>query len=120
MWNRELAPRGEFNWRIIRPSHVPMVAVIFTTQEVRDVLPPITTNDDEEWTDVLKRCDTLRQEVSRNIYVDSMIRIVTDTEIYIIKRDERRLWTRSMAREDAEATLVQMMYLQEQATKETV
>jgi len=44
-----------------------------------------------------------------------MIRVVSDTDIYIIKRDERRLWTRSMAREDAEATLLQAMNLQEAA-----
>jgi hypothetical protein len=63
---------------------------------------------------VLDRCSkALRQEVSRRIYIDNMVRVVTDTEIYIIKRDERRLWTRSMAREDAEATLVQAMHLQE-------
>jgi len=57
--------------------------------------------------------DALRMPVNQRIYIDSMVRVVTDTEIYIIKRDERRLWTRSMAREDAEATLLQAMYLQE-------
>ena len=51
--------------------------------------------------------------MSRQIYIDNMVRVVADTEICIIKRDERMLWTRSMAREDAEATLVQAMYLQE-------
>lgn len=113
-WNREIAPGGEFRWHIIRPSRVPMIAVVFTTQEVRDPLPDLRLTDEEEWATVLKRCsDALKQEVSRRIYIDNMVRVVTDTEIYIIKRDERRLWTRSMAREDAEATLVQAMHLQE-------
>ncbi len=116
MWNRELAPEGEFYWRVLRPSNVPIIAVVFTTQEVGDALPMITSADDEEWHEVLKRCDNaLKQPVSRRVYIDSMVRVVTDTEIYIIKRDERRLWTRSMAREDAEATLVQAMHLQEEA-----
>lgn len=121
IWNRELAPAGEFSWRILRPARVPMIAVIFTTQEVGDVLPPITSTDDEEWSAVLRRCaDALQQPVSHSIYVNSMVRVVTDTEIYMIKRDERRLWTRSMAREDAEATLVQAMYLQEKFMRENV
>ncbi len=120
-WNRELAPDGEFNWRVIRPLDVPMIAVVFTTQEIGDVLPSTNSSADEEWRAVLERCsDVLKQTVSRRIYVDSMIRVVDETEIYIIKRNERRLWTRSMAREDAEATLVRAMYLQEQTLKETV
>jgi hypothetical protein len=55
----------------------------------------------------------LLQPVSRKVYVDGMIRVVSDTDIIIIKRNERRLWTRSLAREDAEATLLQAMRLQE-------
>lgn len=115
MWNQEIAPEGEFRWRVIRPPHIPMIAVVFTTQEVGDPLPAIGTADEqEEWDSVLDRCsEVLKQEVSHHIYIDNMVRVVTDTEIYIIKRDERRLWTRSLAREDAEATLVQLMYLQE-------
>jgi len=114
MWNREISPEGEFHWRIIRSPHIPMIAVVFTTQEIGDTLPAIDTTEEQEWASVLRRCsDALKQEISRRIYVDSMVRVVTDTEIYIIKRDERRLWTRSMAREDAEATLVQAMHLQE-------
>jgi hypothetical protein len=121
IWNRELAPEGEFFWRVLRPAHVPMIAVIFTTQESGDPLPTVIAPDDEEWQEVLKRCgEALKQPVSRRVYIDSMVRAVTDTEIYIIKRDERRLWTRSMAREDAEATLVQVMHLQEEAMREIV
>lgn len=110
MWNREIAPKGEFHWRIIRPTHVPMIAVVFTTQEIGDTLPAIDTTDEQGWARVLS---ALKQDISRRIYIDSMVRVVTDTEICIIKRDERRLWTRSMAREDAEATLVQAMHLEE-------
>ena len=114
MWNRELAPDGEFCWRIIRPSHIPMIVVVFSAQDKGDVPLSVETSDDEEWIDVLKQCsEALRQPVSRRIYTDMMIRVVTDTDIFIIKRDERRLWTRSMAYEDAEATLLQAMNLQE-------
>ncbi|HEY1352235.1 MAG TPA: N-6 DNA methylase [Ktedonobacteraceae bacterium] len=114
MWNPEIAPEGEFRWRVVRPSEIPMIAVVLTTQEVGDVSPIIDTTDEQEWAQVLERCSqALGQEVSQRIYIDSMVRVVTDTEIYIIKRNERRFWTRSMAREDAEAALVQLMHIQD-------
>jgi hypothetical protein len=113
LWNRELEPEGELYWRIIRPPNVPMLAVIFTTQEKGDALPAISSTDEEEWVNVLKRCDAaLLQPVSRSIYIDGMVRAVTDTEIFILKRNERRLWTRSTAREDAEAMLLQALNMQ--------
>ena len=113
-WNRELEPDGEFFWRVIRPAKIPMMAVMFTTQEKGKSLPDMPTTDDEAWAMVLERCArTLPQPVSRNVYVDGMIRSVTDTDIVIIKRNERRFWTRSLAREDAEATLLQAIRLQE-------
>jgi len=113
LWNRELEPNGEFRWRIIRPTDISMMAIIFTTQEKGNMLPEISTTDEEEWAHVLQRCsEALLQPVSQNIYVDGMARVVTDTDIFIIKRNERRLWTRSMAREDVEATLLQAMHMQ--------
>jgi len=113
IWNRELEPEGEFRWRVIRPPNVSMLAVVFTTQTKNTSLPDISISDQEEWIRILKRCDeALLQPISRRIYIDGIVRAVTDTDIFIIKRDERRLWTRSMAREDAEAALLQAMHLQ--------
>ena len=40
-----------------------------------------------------------------------LIRILTDSEIAIIKRNEHRLWTRSAARDDAEATMAMAIQL---------
>ncbi|MBX3057693.1 MAG: SAM-dependent DNA methyltransferase [Anaerolineae bacterium] len=117
VWNRELESLGgEFRWRIIRPPFVPMLAVVFTTQEVNTPLPAIETTGEAEWPHLLARLsETLRQPVSSQIYIDGMVRVVTDTNIFIIKRNERRLWTRSLAREDAEAALLQAIHLQESA-----
>lgn len=114
-WNRELESLGgEFRWRIIRPSRAPMLAIIFTTQEYNETLPAIEGADEDEWQALLKRLnETLRQPVSSQIYIEGMVRAVTDTDIFIIKRNERRLWTRSLAREDAEATLLQAINMQE-------
>ena len=119
IWNSELEPTGEFQWRVVRPRHVPMIAVIFTTQNKDEVLDETGINlivDESEWEEVLRLCgDALQQEISRNIYIDGIVRAVTDTNIFIIKRDEMRLWTRSQARADAQATLLQAMQLQDAA-----
>ena len=112
MWNDELEPDGEFHWRVIYPTKSPMLAVVFTTQNKGNSLPELTSPD-KEWADILEKIEKVsNQPISRNIYLDGIVRRVTDTEIFIIKRNERRLWTRSLAREDAEATLLQAIQLQ--------
>ena len=113
MWNDELEPDGEFRWQIISPPKNPMIAVVFTTQYKGELLPQITTSD-EEWEKALERIEKASLEkISKTMYIDGIVRKVSDTEIVIIKRNERRLWTRSAAREDAEATLLQATILQE-------
>jgi hypothetical protein len=112
MWNDKLEPDGEFRWQVIYPPHSPMLAVVLTTQYKGNALPQVIPPD-KEWASVLERIERAsHQKISRNIYLDGMVRKVSDTEIFIIKRNERRLWTRSIAREDAEATLLQAMQLQ--------
>ncbi len=116
IWNRELAPAGEFFWRIVWTPGKPMVAVIFTTINKDDPLPRFTATQSEAWQYSLSRCaDTLQLPISRDVYIDGMVRAVTDTEIFIIRRNEQRLWTRSTGREDAEATLLQAIDLQDGA-----
>jgi hypothetical protein len=116
-WNRELEPDGEFRWRIIgRKKKPPLIAVIFSTQRKDEPPPEISNSDDENvWSTVLHKLenDLLVPYNSHRIYIDGMIRAVTDSDIIIIKRNENRLWTRSMAREDAEATLLQAINLQD-------
>lgn len=113
VWNRDLEPDGEFRWRIVSPKHAAMIGVVFTTQEKKSPLPHMPLDEEQEWASILKRCEkALSRPVSQSVYIDCLIRAVTDTDIFIIKRNERRLWTRSAAREDAEATILQAMHLQ--------
>ncbi len=115
-WNAELEPEGEFNWTVINLPNNPMLAVIFSTQNKGEPLRSLPDTTQADWDAVLARCGmALKCRVSRNIYIEGMVRSVSDTEIIIIKRNERRLWTRTAAREDAEATLAQAIRLQEQA-----
>lgn len=116
IWNREIEPDGEFSWRIIpSDTKTSMLAVVFSTQQ-KNVNPSnIPISDIDEWAKVLNilQDDLLTPYESSRIYIDGMMRAITDTDIIIIKRNETRLWTRSMAREDAEATLLQAINLQE-------
>jgi len=75
---------------------------------------PLHTHMDD-WESLLYRLEktSLFPCAKRQIYIEGMVRLVTDTEIVLIKRNEKRLWTASMAREDAEATLLQAMQLEE-------
>ncbi len=94
LWNQELkSVNGEFRWHIICPPRVPMLAVVFSTQQKGEPLTDVSSADDNAvWNALLERLDkSLRYPVSSRIYVDGMVRAVTDTEIIIVKRDERRL-----------------------------
>lgn len=119
MWNRELGSvAGEFRWSLIRPPRSPMLAVVFTIQQRGAILSKLENNDEFEWHNLLQRLNqTLREPVSSRIYIDGMVRGTTDTDVFIIKRNERRLWTRSLAREDAEATLLRAMLMQKSLSK---
>ena len=115
IWNRELEPDGEFNWQVIQPGrNIPMIALVFSTQYKKESILSTRSDDTAGWKSVLKKLeDTLLMPISKRVYIDGIVRAVSDTEIMIIKRNERRLWTRSMAREDAEATLLQAMNRQD-------
>jgi N-6 DNA Methylase len=121
MWNYELEPIGEFYWRVVRPNRLPIIAILFTTQE-KGSTPIDFISSEEEWESMLKKCTQYLLQTENNpekyltqkIFVEGIIRIVSNTEIIIIKSDEKRLWTRSTAREDAEATKLKATFLQEE------
>lgn len=115
IWNQELDAGEEFYWRVISPGgEWPLLAVVFSTKLTDEPVPEASESEEQQWHGLMDRLknDLLIQYDSDQIYVDGMVRAVTDTDIIIIKRNERRLWTRSMAREDAEASLVKLMNLQ--------
>lgn len=107
VWDAELGPGGQFRWRVICPSKSsPMLAVVFSTEDTGDLLEATTESDDTAWRNLLDRLAASSSHPfgSKRIYIDGMTRIVGENDIAIIKRNERRLWTRTAAREDAEAT----------------
>jgi hypothetical protein len=113
VWDRELARAGGlFRWWAIRPDDVsPMLAVVFSTEAADVPLPDPSQSLEEAWHAVLRLLGnaSLQPYHARRVFIDGMVRVVAETDIILIKRNERRLWTRSAAREDAEATLHQLI-----------
>jgi hypothetical protein len=120
IWNAELAPDGELAWRVLSPpSGAPLLAVSFTTRYRRDA-PPVNSSDTDvqTWSKVLTHLqqDSLAHGGSSRIFVDTFYRYVGDREILFIKRNERRFWTRTAAREDAESALTHLMNVEDAAS----
>ena len=118
-WNLELNPDGEFAWRILSPpSGAPILAVLLETRSKAEAESAFEIGNDEAWRLALRNIasDGKTPVGGARILVDTFYRLVSDTEILIIKRDERRFWTKSSAREDAEATILRSMLLQERST----
>jgi len=109
-WEAYLDTNTEFCWQVHQSDKTDsMIAVEFLIQKKgRKAEKPEKL---KSWSDVLKELEkNLTQPFhSSRVYLEGMVRAVTKDYIIIIKRNENRLWTRSMAREDAEATLVQAM-----------
>ena len=121
IWDAELKPGGQFRWRVIRPPEAsPMLAVVFSTEDTDDLLPRPTESDDAAWCNLLKSLARASSHPfgSKRIYIDGMTRIVGENDIAIIKRNERRLWTRTAAREDAEAAQLQAVHKQRALARE--
>lgn len=111
-WNKELAPNGELIWRVLSPSSgAPLIAVSFETHYSNIPMPSSTGNGTEAWHDLLTRLDQSSQvhAKSSRIFIDTFFRDVSEREILFIKRNERRFWTRTAAREDAESALTYLM-----------
>lgn len=113
IWNQELAPDGEFEWRILSPStNAPLIAVSFVTR-YKNGSPPseLTGQQSLTWSSLLRELDTysVNPDCVSRIFVESFFRYVDDQQILFIKRNERRFWTRTAAREDAESALTHLM-----------
>jgi hypothetical protein len=117
IWNRELAPHGEMNWNVVGDEQTPVLAAVFSTSLVGERLLPRVSGDTEasggEWRELLDRIgDSMGAPLGGNLFAEGIVRVVTETDVIVIKRNEQRLWSPTAAREDAEATLLQAMRLE--------
>jgi hypothetical protein len=117
LWEPQLVDQdGRLRWRIVFPDEVSsMIAFVFETETADEPLPIPTNTDEQAWLELLMRLDksSLQPTRAKRIYIDGLVRVVTDSQIVIIKRNECRLWTQSAARDDAEAVMVMAMQLAE-------
>ena len=66
---------------------------------------------DDTWSYILEQLGkSLPQPMGTSqILLDGLVHVVSEQGIIIIKRNEKRFWTRSLAREDADATICKAM-----------
>ncbi len=120
IWQDRLAARGkELETRIFAPHNGLLVGMVFELVDLgtSQVHSPVTDNADwQRWFRRLSR--SLLQERSSQIYIDRTIKDLTDSSMFIIKRAERRLWTKSMACQDAQELLTEVFRLEWQKNRE--
>jgi type I restriction-modification system DNA methylase subunit len=108
-WNLYLNDDERMRAEIHLGAHNNMVAIEFFPADKQD--PWSLKPKDDSWKYILEQIgNALPQAMGTSqIVLDGIVHIVSDETIIIIKRNEKRFWTRSLAREDAEATLCKRM-----------
>ena len=108
-WNAYLDAKEEMRAEIHLGANGNMVAVDFYAADKND--PWNLTPKKESWGKLLEKIGhSLPQPMGTSqILLDGLVHVVSDDGITIIKRNEKRFWTRSLAREDADSTLCKRM-----------
>ena len=90
-------------------AHGNMVAVEFFAADKGDTYD--LKVKDNRWGSILNQIgEVLPQPIGvSQIILDGFVHVVSDSGIILIKRNEKRFWTRSLAREDADATICKRM-----------
>ena len=108
-WNAFLDEGTEMRAQVHLDKYDTMIAVEFFPADKDDLWD--LYNSDFTWKDILFEIgENILQQISiSQVMLDGIIHIVSDASILIIKRNEKRFWTRSLAREDADVTLHKYM-----------
>ncbi len=108
-WNTYLGDAAEMRAEVHVGAHDNMVAVEFYPADRTD--PWKLCSKSNSWTYVLEQISKVLPQTlaTSQILVDGVVHVVSDNAIIVIKRNERRFWTRSLAREDADVTLCKRM-----------
>ena len=107
-WQPYLDTHEELRAELHVGAHGNMVAVEFYPADEDDPWDLVPKDD---WDYVLEQLSRVLPTPmgTSQIVLDGMVHVVSDQGIVIIKRNEKRLWTRSLAREDADSTLTKQM-----------
>ena len=105
-WRPLLGPELGLSWRVHRSRETRTLAMLFCLHAVEEPSPDVDTETD--WRGALGILAERVGEVDAGLRAFGTARIVTDTEIVLVKRDRPDLWTATAARDDAEASWVQL------------
>ncbi|MCL1874353.1 MAG: hypothetical protein FWF85_09605 [Clostridiales bacterium] len=108
-WNAYLKANTVMRAHLHLGAHGTMMALEFFPADKVDAWE-LDVNDNS-WQYVLDQIEkALRYPMGTSqIIIDGIVHAVSDDSIIIVKRNERRFWTRSLAREDADITLYKRM-----------
>jgi hypothetical protein len=108
-WNAYLNPNEEMRAEIHIGAHGNLLALEFFPADKDDAWNLKPKKD--SWQYVLDQLsETLKHPMGTSkILLENLVHIVSENGIIVVKRNEKRFWTRSIAREDAEATLCKRM-----------
>lgn len=104
-WNAYLENDEEMRAEVHLGAHGNMLAIEFFPADKDDAWN--LTPQEDSWGDILEQLGKALPVPlgTSQIVLDGIVQTVSDDGIIIIKRNEKRFWTRTLAREDAEATL---------------
>ncbi|MBI4670523.1 MAG: N-6 DNA methylase [Chloroflexi bacterium] len=110
VWRERLAPKHKaLEPRIYMPQRAPMIGVSFDLKQSGKAKSLALLTEDSDWHVWLTRLDNAApQRVSERVYLDPVVKILAGGSMFLAKRAERRLWTKSQARQDAHELLTEV------------
>lgn len=119
IWNERLNAKSlALQASIYLTTNGLMCGMAFELKEKTLVTSPEIVQDDLEWRRWFRKLSqSLMQRYSSQVYTDMVVKELSDSAVFIAKRGERRLWTKSKAREDARELLTEVFKLEWQRTK---
>ncbi|NLD37580.1 MAG: N-6 DNA methylase [Desulfatiglans sp.] len=108
-WNPYLEDGEEMRAEVYTGAHDNMLAIEFYPTDKGD--PHDLKIKKNEWASLLDQIgESLPHPMGvSQIILDGFVNVVSDSGIILIKRNEKRFWTKSLAREDADATICKRM-----------
>ncbi len=121
IWDERLVLKGkELETSIYAPYHGLLVGMSFELKDLGTAVTPNPIIDNSGWQRWFRRLSkSLRKEYSTQIYIDRVAKVLSESSMFIIKRAERRLWTKSQARQDAQELLTEVFKLEWQRKRST-
>lgn len=113
-WIERLTPQGaQLEVRIYAPHNGLLCGMAFELKEIDTVIDQPIVTDDGKWQHWFIELSTiLRKELTEGIYVDRVVKEVNESGMFLIKRAERRFWTKSQALQDAQELLTEVFKLE--------